>query len=167
MLLINSASYARPTIAASSVSLPAYQSSDTSLATVLTLYYRLSNDLVSGNAGAAAGRADSLATGLARIGSLQVPDGDNEKFTQTQKTAGSLAAELAGQRDIEKQRAVFSGLSQSLWQLARIRKPAGTGLYQLFCPMKKAYWLSPTAQVRNPYYGKQMLACGKVTDSIQ
>jgi len=39
-------------------------------------------------------------------------------------------------------------------------------LYQQYCPMKKSYWLSKDAAIKNPYYGKQMLTCGKVSDTL-
>ncbi len=29
-----------------------------------------------------------------------------------------------------------------------------------------AYWLSKTSDIKNPYYGKKMLTCGEVKDSI-
>jgi hypothetical protein len=33
--------------------------------------------------------------------------------------------------------------------------------------MKKASWLSETEEVRNPYYGDDMLECGKVTATLK
>jgi hypothetical protein len=29
------------------------------------------------------------------------------------------------------------------------------------------YWLSSEAVIKNPYYGKAMLTCGKVTETIK
>jgi hypothetical protein len=39
-------------------------------------------------------------------------------------------------------------------------------LYQQYCPMKKAYWLSETPTIKNPYYGKEMPTCGKTTETL-
>jgi hypothetical protein len=33
--------------------------------------------------------------------------------------------------------------------------------------MKKMYWLSSEAAIKNPYYGKMMLTCGSVTETIK
>jgi hypothetical protein len=33
--------------------------------------------------------------------------------------------------------------------------------------MKKAYWLSQTDKVANPYYGKEMDECGEVKETIK
>jgi hypothetical protein len=41
-----------------------------------------------------------------------------------------------------------------------------TTLYEQYCPMKKATWLSETAAIKNPYYGSQMLTCGKTTETL-
>ncbi|WP_317044539.1 hypothetical protein [Maribacter sp. 4G9] len=39
------------------------------------------------------------------------------------------------------------------------------------CPMannnKGAFWLSMEKEIKNPYYGDQMLTCGSIIDSIQ
>jgi Cu(I)/Ag(I) efflux system membrane fusion protein len=29
-----------------------------------------------------------------------------------------------------------------------------------------AYWLSKTSDIKNPYFGKKMLICGEVKDSL-
>jgi hypothetical protein len=41
-------------------------------------------------------------------------------------------------------------------------------LYQQFCPMydKGSAWLSMEKEIRNPYYGSKMMACGKVQKEI-
>ncbi|EKF53808.1 hypothetical protein I215_15663, partial [Galbibacter marinus] len=41
-------------------------------------------------------------------------------------------------------------------------------LYQQFCPMYDggSAWLSLSKDIKNPYYGSQMLNCGKVQKEI-
>jgi len=41
-------------------------------------------------------------------------------------------------------------------------------LYEQFCPMYDGgtAWLSTKEEIRNPYYGSQMLKCGKVQREI-
>jgi hypothetical protein len=36
-----------------------------------------------------------------------------------------------------------------------------------YCPMKKASWLSDSKDIRNPYYGANMLDCGSVKTTIK
>ena len=44
-------------------------------------------------------------------------------------------------------------------------------VYKIFCPMfndnKGAFWLSDSREVKNPYYGKEMLSCGEVQEEIK
>ena len=46
----------------------------------------------------------------------------------------------------------------------------GEKVYYQYCPMafnnKGAYWLSNQSVIRNPYFGNEMLECGKVEDSV-
>jgi hypothetical protein len=51
--------------------------------------------------------------------------------------------------------------------LAKAVKLSVQPVYQDYCPMKKAYWLSSEAAIKNPYYGSQMLSCGKINDTIK
>ena len=63
---------------------------------------------------------------------------------------------------IDHQREHFENLSKNMYGLLSILKLNSTMLYQQYCPMKKAAWLSETAEIRNPYYGNDMPECGKV-----
>jgi hypothetical protein len=43
-------------------------------------------------------------------------------------------------------------------------------LYQDYCPMynqgKNGYWISETKNVKNPYYGSEMLSCGRMVQAF-
>jgi hypothetical protein len=41
-------------------------------------------------------------------------------------------------------------------------KEAAADLKIAYCPMVKKSWLQREEQVRNPYYGAQMLTCGEL-----
>lgn len=44
-------------------------------------------------------------------------------------------------------------------------------MYKIFCSMyddnKGAYWLSDSKEVKNPYYGEDMLTCGEVQEELK
>lgn len=71
---------------------------------------------------------------------------------------------------IEHQREHFALLSKDVNDLVKAFG-GGQPLYQDFCPMydgkKGAIWLSETKDIKNPYYGKKMLTCGKVQAEIK
>jgi len=57
-----------------------------------------------------------------------------------------------------------------MYDLIKTTKPE-TPVYYQHCPManggKGANWLSKENAVKNPYYGSQMLTCGKTVETIK
>lgn len=80
-----------------------------------------------------------------------------------------VASLIADAKDIEKQREFFVGLNE---QTTKVLEPSLSSgkIFQQYCPMafdgKGGYWLSNSDEVRNPYFGDIMLACGEVTKEI-
>jgi Cu(I)/Ag(I) efflux system membrane fusion protein len=74
------------------------------------------------------------------------------------------------QNDIELKRASFEKVSNAIYALLKGAKLEHAGVYQQYCPMafndKGAYWLSNEAEIKNPYFGKKMMECGEVKDSL-
>ena len=84
-----------------------------------------------------------------------------------QKEALLKAAEkMTKAESVEKQRAVFNEVSTTMWQLVKNSTNVSQPVYYQYCPMKKVYWLTNEAAIKNPYYGSSMLTCGKVSESI-
>ncbi|WP_409965705.1 hypothetical protein PIECOFPK_01894 [Mycovorax composti] len=72
--------------------------------------------------------------------------------------------------NIAHQREHLVMLSKDFYDIA---KTFGTDkpLYKVFCPMyddnKGAYWLSDSKEIKNPYYGEDMLTCGEVQEELK
>ncbi|MGC1514914.1 MAG: DUF3347 domain-containing protein [Maribacter sp.] len=92
---------------------------------------------------------------------------DNVLEEQADMRSSALA--MADATDIEKQRQLFSELTQHLEPMLKESISEGT-LYKQFCPMafegNGGYWISNSDEIRNPYYGDKMLKCGKVVEEI-
>ncbi len=72
------------------------------------------------------------------------------------------AEALAQAKDIKTARAAFKPLSASVITYMSHEK-AGKGVYhEVYCPMAEASWLQTGKDIRNPYYGKEMLDCGEM-----
>ena len=73
-------------------------------------------------------------------------------------------------KSIETQRNIFMNLSTSIYELIKVSKQETPIFYQN-CPMyndgKGANWLSKESAIKNPYYGSQMLTCGKTIETIK
>jgi|SRR6185437_13376567 len=67
---------------------------------------------------------------------------------------------------IDHQREHFASLSKNLYEVLKGLKMNTSPLYEQYCPMKKAYWLSDAETVKNPYYGKKMPGCGRVAATL-
>lgn len=75
-----------------------------------------------------------------------------------------LAAQVqafAQAKDLAAARTAFKPLSESLINYLKDNH-ISQGLYhQAYCPMAKARWLQTDSTIANPYFGKEMLRCGR------
>ena len=92
-----------------------------------------------------------------------------ESFSGELEDIKSKILAMADTDDLEKQRELFSDLTEKVDPMFRESISEGT-IYKQFCPMafegKGGYWLSDRDEIRNPYYGEKMLKCGEVTETI-
>ncbi|MBT8320428.1 MAG: efflux RND transporter periplasmic adaptor subunit, partial [Eudoraea sp.] len=77
-----------------------------------------------------------------------------------------LLQNISGEEKLENQRSHFVDLNVHMVALASGVQSLESTLYVQLCPMannnKGAVWLSTEKEIRNPYYGDEMLTCGKV-----
>jgi len=128
-------------------------------AQLLNAYYKLKDALVSSNATTAATSADEL------VKAINGADG----ATVNENTRNSLlkdAGAISQSKDIKLQREKFATLSNNMFELAKTVKLSAEPVYQQYCPMKKASWLSNDKAIKNPYYGSAMLTCGSIKTTL-
>jgi len=70
-------------------------------------------------------------------------------------------------KDLKEQRRLFKEASARIIELVEAYPPPDMTISRFHCPMVKADWLGMSEDVRNPYYGSEMLECGKVTGTIK
>jgi uncharacterized protein DUF3347 len=131
----------------------------TQLTQLLSSYYGIKDALVAGNTGNAAISAGAFVKAANGIDYKIVSEGNIHALL---KDAGAIS-ETA---DLKKQREQFARLSTNIITLAKAVKMGAQPAYEIYCPMKKASWLSDSKTVKNPYYGSAMLSCGNVVDTI-
>lgn len=133
---------------------------------ITTSYISLKNALVGSNAQLAKSKSKEL------LAALSVPvkglKPAQQKLLATYADKLKLdSRHISETTAIDNQRKSFESLSKNMFALVSGLKMNSTALYQQYCPMKKASWLSETEEVRNPYYGNEMLECGKVTATLK
>lgn len=136
------------------------------LASLLNSYYEMKTALVNSDAATTSAKACEFITASNHVAMKTIPADKLNTFTSIQKKLVSDAAHIAATKDINKQRDYFAGFSSNIYSLAKIVQLSDQPVYQAYCPMKKMYWLSNEKSIENPYYGKVMLTCGNITETI-
>lgn len=137
------------------------------LSPLLTEYYNIKDALIGSNAGTASAEAAAFVKTAAAIDMNSMPAAAHDAYMPLSAKLVADAQAIADTKDISKQRAYFKTFSDNFYQLAKAVSLSAQPVYQEYCPMKKAYWLSSSNAIKNPYFGSQMLTCGKVSDTIQ
>jgi hypothetical protein len=143
------------------------KAADPSLSQLLSLYLDVKNALVNSDAGTAGTKAAEFAKAINSVDMSTLSAGEHKAFMPLQAKLSADADAIAKSTDISTQREKFKTLSNNIYALAKAVKLSTGPVYQLYCPMQKSYWLSGEASVKNPYYGKKMLTCGSVSETIK
>ena len=144
--------------------------SNTNIKKVLDAYIQLKDALVKSDGTNSSSASKTLLTAIQEVNMSEL---NTETHTQWMKVVNDLkedAEHISETKEITHQRDHFMSLSKNLYTVIKVSK-SETTLYYQFCPMankgKGANWLSLENKVKNPYYGNQMLTCGKVVETIQ
>lgn len=128
---------------------PAAASSDATRAIVKS-YLEIQGHLAADRFQDAKGPARTLAAQAAALGK------DGAALAKA-ATAFEAAADVKTARD------AFASMSEAV--IARVKADGSPGaaadLRLAYCPMVNRSWLQREEQIRNPYYGSQMLSCGE------
>lgn len=137
------------------------------LSQLLTLYYDIKNSLVNGNANSVATKADEFSRTIAGIEMKSLSDADMKVFISVQAKLTEDAKHIARTKELSHQREHFATFSDNMITLAKGAKLSAQPVYEAYCPMKKASWLTGENTIKNPYYGSSMPTCGKITGTLQ
>jgi archaellum component FlaF (FlaF/FlaG flagellin family) len=122
---------------------------------LINAYYTLKEALVSSNATSASTSADELVNAINNADKQTINDDAREALLKDAKA-------VSQSKDLKQQRIKFATLSSNMFELAKKVKLSPDPVYQQYCPMAKASWLSANKAIKNPYYGSAMLTCGTV-----
>lgn len=120
-----------------------------------THYIGIKNALVADDQPKAASHANALSQTASAISYRTLSEGNVNALRKD-------ASAISDAKDLAAQRKAFSNLSNNMAALAEKFKLSNRPVYQQYCPIAKAYWLSNEKEIKNPYYGSSMLTCGSV-----
>jgi copper chaperone CopZ len=140
------------------------------LKAVIDNYFALKDALVKTDGPAASTNALAMLTALNAVKMETLKTDEHVIWMKVEKALKFDATHISENKEPAHQREHFMALSKNMYELIKVSKPAETVYYQ-FCPMandgKGANWLSKESTIKNPYYGSQMLTCGKTVETIK
>lgn len=140
------------------------------LNSVFDAYFSLKDALVKSDAKAASENSAKLVSTIKAVNMSELSADEHSVWMNVMKELTSVAEHLAKSKDIEHQRTGFATLSDKIYELMKVSEMEAPVYYQ-HCPMyndgKGANWLSKESIIKNPYYGSQMLSCGKTIETLK
>lgn len=140
------------------------------LSEVYDTYFAIKNAMVETDAATASSNANNLLSAINDVKMDQLSIDVHKIWMKNLETLRKVTQAIANSTDVEKQRNYLDSLSKNLYEMMQVSKQ-DTPTYYQFCPManggKGANWLSKDETIKNPYYGSQMLSCGKTVETIK
>lgn len=139
------------------------------LQSLVAPYLHLKDALVASDIDQAKQAAAHLGKQLENVKAEGLSDAEKTAWAAQDNKIRRAAKALQAAKNLAQLRTAFADLSIPLYATL---KSAGSSpkLHYQYCPMyndgKGAYWLSNTSAIKNPYYGSQMLSCGKTVETI-
>lgn len=140
------------------------------LKTVFDNYFEVKNALVKTDGNSASTKAKAMLTAINAVKMDALEMDVHVVWMKVVNELKEVVKNVSETKSIEQQREQFMTLSKKMYELMKVSKSESPIYYQ-FCPMandgKGANWLSKENTIKNPYYGSQMLSCGKTVETIK
>lgn len=141
-----------------------------SLKPMFEMYFEIKNALVKSDAEAASSKASLMLSAINAVEMESLTTTEHKIWMTVLNDLKKDVTSISTNRKVADQRNSFTTLSRNMYALLKASK-LDTPTYLQHCPMyddgKGADWLSQENVVKNPYYGAEMLSCGKVTEIIK
>ena len=138
---------------------------------LLAQYFLLKDALVADNTWGASMAASRMLLSASTLDVQGLQPKHLALWTAFHKATRAPMDQISGASNIEVQRQHFKPLSTAFIQATAYIGAGPWHIYRHHCPMadqgRGADWLSLHSVIQNPYYGVQMLACGKNVASYQ
>lgn len=155
-----------------SVQSAATVSQGTPVSELLMGYLKLKNALANDNGKDAADDGKNMVEAFGKINTASFTAEQKKVFDDIGPDIKEHFEHISMNADkIAHQREHFVMLSKDIADLVKAFGSGGQVLYKDFCPMandnKGAIWISEVKEIKNPYFGSKMPACGTIKDTIR
>ena len=133
-------------------------------------YFSLKDALVTSDQKSASSIAKDLLSNINKVNMNKLTTEEHTVWMKVMSNLKSDIDKISISTNVENQRNAFMNLSENIYDLIKVSNQ-DTPIYYQHCPMyndgKGANWLSKDNAIKNPYYGSQMLTCGKTVETIK
>jgi copper chaperone CopZ len=140
------------------------------LKSIFDNYFTLKDALVKSDGKLASSIAKELLSNINAVNMTKLSTDEHTVWMKIMKDLAFDTEHIEETKDAGHQRDHFTSLSKNMYALIKVSKQE-TPIYYQNCPMyndgKGANWLSKEITIKNPYYGSQMLSCGKTVETIK
>lgn len=145
-------------------------SDQSKLKAVFAHYFSVKDALIKTDASITSAKATELAASIKAVDMNKLSAEEHTVWMKVMQNLITTTESISKSKDVAKQRGAFVALSEVIYTLAKVSKQ-DTPIYYQHCSMynggKGANWLSKENEVKNPYYGSQMLTCGSTVETIK
>ena len=142
----------------------------TQLAAVLVPYLKMKDALVASNTKSTHLESKNFSEALKKVDMTLLKGEAHINWMEKLKMMQQTNTAIQNENDLEKQRAHFSELTNTLYAALKMFTVNGLHAYYQYCPMafdnKGGYWISREKEISNPYFGEQMLRCGETKENL-
>lgn len=133
---------------------------DKGMQPILASYLKIQSALASDSTSGVKAAAQSIVKQAKNLDAKSVTGEHANHYKDLPQKISDAANAVAKAAALDAARESFKELSKPMAMWGTMSKPASVSV--VFCSMAKGSWLQKSGDIRNPYYGKSMLACGEV-----
>ena len=140
---------------------------NTAINNVLKSYLNIKNALATDNSQAANNEAKKFTSALKEIPVAQMDAKQKAEWAKYAEKLRYDGEHISESTAIAHQREHFGSLSGNMYAVLKAFPSNDVVLYKQYCPMAKQSWISESATIKNPYYGKKMQECGITKETLK
>jgi Protein of unknown function (DUF3347) len=133
---------------------------------VLKSYLGIKNALTADNSKATNDEAKKFTVALKAVPIDQMDAKQKAEWAKYAEKLRFDGEHIGESTAIAHQREHFGSLSGNMYAVLKAFPANDVLLYKQYCPMEKKSWISESATIKNPYYGKKMLECGVTKETL-
>lgn len=137
---------------------------------VYTAYFGLKDALIANDGVTASSKAKELFKAIDKVPMDKLASDQHTVWMKYMTKLSYDAEHIKGVTETDHQREHFSSLSKNMFEVMKVIKPSYPVYYD-HCPMyndgKGGDWISKESAIKNPFYGNQMLTCGKTVETLK